>query len=103
MKGSFQMSKYINQSERVFIIGGSFSIPGGEAIELTAAQELEAQAHISANELVKAPETVDDDVSIDNMTLPQLKECAAGNNIDLGQATKKEDIIAIIKAAEPCK
>jgi len=99
------MSKYINQSERVIIVGGAFSIPGGKPIELTAAQELEVAAHIEANELVKVPDaTVDaDNVSLENMTLAQLKECAAGNKIDIGQATKKEDIIAIIKASEPGK
>lgn len=59
------MSKYINQSERVVIIGGQFLIPGGEAIELTATQELEVAAHIASNELVKVPNAVTVDSNID--------------------------------------
>ena len=32
-------------------------------------------------------------------TVPQLKELAAAKNIDLGEATKKDDIVAILSAA----
>lgn len=36
----------------------------------------------------------------DSMKVEELKEYAAENGIDLGDATKKADIIAVIKAAE---
>lgn len=37
---------------------------------------------------------------IGDLTVPQLREMAAARNIDLGDVTKKDDIIARIKAAE---
>lgn len=37
--------------------------------------------------------------SIDNLKVPELKQFAADNGIDLGAATKKADILAIIQAA----
>ena len=45
---------------------------------------------------------VEKDVNIDTMTVAQLKEFAKENGIDIGEATKKQDIIdAIAAAAEP--
>lgn len=45
---------------------------------------------------------VEKDVNIDTMTVAQLKEFARENGIDIGEATKKQDIIdAIAAAAEP--
>lgn len=37
---------------------------------------------------------------IADLTVPQLREMAAARHIDLGDVTKKDDIIARIKAAE---
>lgn len=37
---------------------------------------------------------------IGDLTVPQLREMAAARHIDLGDVTKKDDIIARIKAAE---
>nr|DAL17871.1 MAG TPA_asm: HeH/LEM domain [Caudoviricetes sp.] len=37
--------------------------------------------------------------SIDNLKVHELKQFAADNGIDLGAATKKADILAIIQAA----
>jgi len=61
------MSKYINQSERVHIIGEKFSIPGGEAIELTADEESNPmiKQYIADGKLVKVPEAVAE-VTTDN-------------------------------------
>lgn len=45
---------------------------------------------------------VEKDVNIDTMTVAQLKEFAEENGIDIGGATKKQDIIdAIVAAGEP--
>lgn len=41
----------------------------------------------------------DESVSIDGMTVNQLKAYAAENNIDLGDASKKDDIRAAIALA----
>jgi hypothetical protein len=37
---------------------------------------------------------------VDGMTIAQLKAHAAENNIDLGEATKRDDILALVKAAD---
>lgn len=39
------------------------------------------------------------DIQIEEMTVPQLKEYAKANDIDLGEAKKKEDILATIQNA----
>ena len=39
------------------------------------------------------------EVSIDNMKVDELKAYAESNNIDIGKAQKKADILAAIKAA----
>lgn len=41
--------------------------------------------------------------SIDDMKVDELKAYAAENNIDLGEATKKADILKIIQEAEANK
>lgn len=42
----------------------------------------------------------DDETDIHQMKVPQLKDYAAKNGIDLGEATKKEDILMVIVEAE---
>ena len=41
----------------------------------------------------------DDADSLDSMTVAEMKEYAEANDIDLGEAKKKADILAVIKAA----
>lgn len=41
------------------------------------------------------------ETDVDKMTVAELKEYAARNDIELGDATKKEDILAAIKGALP--
>lgn len=48
----------------------------------------------------KSNEDGDEKDPFDAMKVEELKELAAEKGIDLGEATKKADIIAIIKAAE---
>ncbi|AGR47454.1 hypothetical protein ABOUO_8 [Brevibacillus phage Abouo] len=38
--------------------------------------------------------------TIDKMTVAELKEYAIQHDIDLGEATKKDDILAVIKGVE---
>ena len=52
----------------------------------------------------QVPDTPDDpeDLNLDEMTIAQLKAFAKENGIDIGDASKKQDIIdAIVAAAEP--
>lgn len=52
--------------------------------------------------LVTDAETGEESFSLDGMTVAQLKEFAEENGIDIGGATKKQDIIdAIVAAGEP--
>lgn len=46
------------------------------------------------------PDDADPIVDLDEMTLPQLREYAEGNDIDLGDATKKAEVRAAIDAHE---
>ena len=54
------MAKYINQSQRVFVIGDKHIIPGGEAVALTAEEEGNSfiQSHIADNDLIKVTEPI---------------------------------------------
>lgn len=52
--------------------------------------------------LVTDAETGEESFSLDGMTVAQLKEFAEENGIDIGGATKKQEIIdAIVAAGEP--
>lgn len=42
---------------------------------------------------------VGDEKTLDDMKVDELKAYADGHNIDLGEATKKADILAVIQAA----
>ncbi|MEF2969242.1 SAP domain-containing protein [Paenibacillus sp. M1] len=46
---------------------------------------------------VGRPEPEQDNIPIEKMTVPQLKEYAALKKIDLGEASKKEDILKTIQ------
>ena len=39
------------------------------------------------------------DVALADMTVPQLKEAAVERNVDLGEATRKDQILAVLEAA----
>lgn len=57
------------------------------------AEKLKALGHT----VVEAAE--EKKTNVDEMTVDELKAYAAANNIDLGEATKKADILAAIKNA----
>ncbi|MDF2563685.1 MAG: hypothetical protein K0Q53_80 [Massilibacillus sp.] len=100
------MAKFENKTERVLAFGEKFSIPGAEPIELTDAEIkiYSVDALVEAKRLSKIiEEVVVDKIDVDNMTVVQLKEYATTNGIDIGDATKKEDILAVIKTAEATK
>lgn len=45
-------------------------------------------------------EKADDDIRLSEMTVAKLKEFAAELDIDLGEATKKDDIIKVIMESD---
>lgn len=64
-------------------------------------QEHEGYTVECVNEEIPCVSDQSGDICIDNMTVPQLKSFVKENGIDIGSASKKEDIIkAIIAAGE---
>jgi len=59
-------------------------------------EEALAEAQTAAKSKKSAPITPDD--GLDALTVDQLKALAGEEKIDLGQAAKKEDIVATIRA-----
>lgn len=67
----------------------------------TVPVEVEAveQEQVQEQAQEQAQEQVQEQVNFEEMTVAELKAYAAANNIDLGEATKKADILAAIKNA----
>lgn len=60
---------------------------------------LKAEPMLIVQEVEDEPEGVKEK-TLDKMTVPELKAYAAEHQIDLGDATKREDILAAIATAE---
>lgn len=93
-----------------FGAGAEIDIPEAEAKKLVAANpeqfeyvpDTPEEAAEKAKIIVTDKETGEESFNLDGMTIAQLKEFAKENGIDIGEATKKQDIIdAIAAAAEP--
>ena len=93
-----------------FGAGAEIDIPEAEAKKLVAEspEQFEyvpdtlEEAAEKAKIIVTDKETGEESFNLDGMTVAQLKEFAKENDIDIGEATKKQDIIdAIAAAAEP--
>ncbi len=93
-----------------FGAGAEIDIPEAEAKKLVAESpeqfeyvpDTPEEAAEKAKILVADEETGEEGFNLDGMTVAQLKEFAKENGIDIGEATKKQDIIdAIAAAAEP--
>lgn len=78
-----------------FTVGGVFreDIPPYTFTHLSEVS-VKAKCHEHLDSIGTVSETVD----IDSMKVNELKEYAAQNGIDLGEAVKKADILAVIKA-----
>lgn len=70
----------------------------GASFNLSAEQYERLKDHVTV--LDETDETAVPEKSIDEMTVTELKDHAAATGIDLGDATKKEDILAKIKAVK---
>lgn len=93
-----------------FGAGAEIDIPEAEAKKLVAANpeqfeyvpDTPEEAAEKAKIIVTDKETGEESFNLDGMTVAQLKEFAKEKNIDISEATKKQDIIdAIVAAAEP--
>ncbi|WP_438435412.1 DUF7210 family protein [Gorillibacterium sp. sgz500922] len=69
----------------------------GASFSLTADQYDRLKDHVTV--LDEADETPAADKAVDDMTVAELKAYAKAQGIDLGDATKKEEILAAVKAA----
>lgn len=87
--------------------GAEIDIPKAEAKKLVAESpeqfeyvpDTPEEAAEKAKILVADEETGEENFNLDGMTVAQLKEFAKENGIDIGEATKKQDIIDVIAAA----
>lgn len=59
--------------------------------------EIDAKQHERIKDHVDVIDEADREKTIDEMTVPELKEYAAKNNIDLGDATKKDAILLVLQ------
>lgn len=92
---------------RTFGAGAEIDIPEAEAKKLVAANpeqfeyvpDTPEEAAEKAKIIVTDNETGEESFNLDGMTVAQLKEFAKEKNIDIGEATKKQDIIDAITAA----
>ena len=74
-------------------------------VEVEAQEQVQEQVQVEAEQVQVEAEQVQveqaqvEQVSFEEMTVAELKAYAAANNIDLGEATKKADILAAIQNA----
>lgn len=85
-----------------FGAGAEIDIPAAEAKKLVTASPEQFEYVPDTPEEAADNEIGEESLNLDGMTVAQLKEFAKENGIDIGEATKKQDIIdAIVAAAEP--
>lgn len=95
---------------KTFDKGAVLDLPAADAEALVTANheqfeyvpDTPEEAAEKAKIITTDNETGEEGFNLDGMTVAQLKEFAKENGIDIGEATKKQDIIdAIAAAAEP--
>jgi hypothetical protein len=82
----------------MFVVVGDSLIDGkakGETVKIT--DPVQARALVKGGHIEAVPTASDD---WEDLTVPELRAHAKTYGIDLGDASKKADIIATIKAAE---
>ena len=80
------------------IIDSSCAISGGDWVPEEPAKIVAAPAIVEEPKM--KPDEPEEEIRLSELTVQQLKELAEELEIDLGKATKKDDIIAVILAAE---
>jgi hypothetical protein len=95
-------AKIRNNGSMIYCLGDTNLIPGAPAKDVDASylNHLEVKAAIKKGHLsvIEGGET-EDPKAVEDMTVAELKAYATENNIDLGDATKKDDILAAIQKA----
>lgn len=102
------MAKFLNNTIRVISVANNVLIPGVEAELKLRQKDLELypsiQAMIKKGDLivegleVEAVDLADkENLDFDDMTVAELKAYAHAHQIDLGDAIKKAEIIAVLK------
>lgn len=100
------MAKYLqNNSVGIICIGGKNLIPGADPTPVTEKDIAHPRvASKIANKILTLTEddkpALPEEDPLQDMTVSQLKALAAKENIDLGPAKSKTDIIAAIHAAD---
>ncbi len=87
-----------------FAAGAVLDIPEKDVQALMQANPEQFECMPAEKNATLATDTAPDteDINLDSMTVAQLKEFAKENGIDIGDASKKQDIIdTIVAAAEP--
>jgi len=103
------MANLVNQTARLFIIGGVKYIPL-KPVEVANIEKLQKQfpevgelIKTGAFVLVDKKEAAKIEADFEKMEVEDLKAYAKARDIKLGKASQKEQILEIIKAAEDKK
>lgn len=84
------------------VIDTSCTVVGGDWINAEKEAELNSENDASEDEEEKRESggSKEETIDLSEMTVAELKEFAAENEIDLGSATRKDDIIKIIAESD---
>ena len=82
-------------------VGEAFEFTGDEIAEINALAKASGETLIRKpkNEDVSLPVSSDEVAELADMTVAQLKTAAAERGVDLGEATRKDQILAVLEAA----
>ena len=86
--------KGIKYKKQPYKAGEKIEVESNDIAEMIAKGVVSEDTEITVED--KAPKETD----INKMKVEELKEYAEVNGIDLGEATKKDDILTVIKEAE---
>ena len=93
-------AKIRNDGSMIYCLGDTNLIPGAPAkdVDRSLLDHFEVKEGIKRGHLTVVEGGKDEiGKALEDMTVAELKAYAAENNIDLGGATKKEDILAVIQ------
>lgn len=97
-----KLTNYTSGPKGVHTTGGLVYIDAGKTSDDLDISEGELKAAKATGWFSKAKETDEEEEGpkgLDDLTVPELKALAEAETIDLGDATKKADIIAAIELA----
>lgn len=84
-----------------YTAGAVVDLPDDEAAALAEGSPKEFEViDVSADPVIKVTGEPVEGIDLEKLTVAQLKEFAAGNGIDVGGATKKQELIDAIAGAD---